>query len=312
MSNTELIENLKTTMPDSLAAIGYGSGIFRQTGYGKDEIPDKDIILIVDDFGEFLKEDYEMNRQHFSEDFDKRVLKKERKKYYDNLGCLKFYKDNVHYKVMVISKKALYHDIRTWRHFGMAGRLTKPILYSQVNIPEDLEMMIKKNRDNALITALLYNDSDIIERKDLYRTISKMTYMYDFRTILPGEKKSKSDDIVAGAIDWFDSYYLYNELVSERGIMNIDGNNYINNHPFELIDTLPTDLAEHIKKQLNVSSSKELKIDDKKKISRAINSYLLKINLINSIKLAIASSSTLGPKETIKHAFQKFQKHLKK
>lgn len=312
MSNLELIEDVKESMPESLAAIGYGSGVFRQNGYTKDEIPDKDIILVVDDFGDFLSKDFEMHPDHFSDDFDQRILNKKRKKYYDNLGCLKFYKDKVRYKVMVIAKKALEYDLKTWSHFGMAGRLTKPILYNFGNIPEELDTLIHDNRTNALITALLYDSSDKIEKKDLYRTISKMTYMYDFRTILPGEKKSKSDDIVDGAIDWFDSYYLYNDILLENQIMEIDGNTFINNHPLKLIDKLPKNLSNYIKKKLNVSSSKELSKSDIERVSKIIDSYLLKTNLINSIRLAIASSSTLGAKETIKHGIQKFKKYLKK
>ncbi|MBR3898516.1 MAG: hypothetical protein IKJ43_04495 [Bacilli bacterium] len=312
MEDIKLIEDVKASMPESIAAIGYGSGVFRQKGYAENEVPDKDIILVVDDFGNFLSEDFEMHPEHFSDDFDKRVLNKKRKRYYDNLGCLKFYKDNIHYKVMVISKKALEHDLTTWSHFGMAGRLTKPILYNTASLPGELDSLIHQNRTNALITALLFNTSDKIDRKDLYRTISKMTYMYDFRTILPGEKKTKSDDIVEGAIDWFDSYYLYNEILSENPIMDIDGNTFINKHPIELIDRLPNSLSNYIKRKLKVSSSEELSKKDIDIISKIINNYLFRTNLINSIRLAIASSSTLGPKETIKHGLQKFQKHLKK
>ena len=192
----------------------------------------------------------------------------------------------------------------------MAGRLTKPILYDFKGIPNELEKLIKKNRSSALIAALLYNSKDIIERKDLYRTISKMTYLYDFRTILPGEKKSKSDDIVEGAIDWFDYYYLYNPM--RESLMDVDGNTFINNHPIELIDELPESLSNYIRRKLNISSSKELKRSDLEKISKAIDSYLLKTNFINSIRLAIASSSTLGPKQTIRHGIGKVKKHFKK
>lgn len=311
MDNLKLIREVKESMPDSIAAIGYGSGIFKQTGYSKNEVPDKDIILVVDNFRSFLLEDLEKNPSHFSDDFDRRILEKIKDKtnYYNNLGCLKFYKDNVHYKVMIISKEALEFDLKTWKYFGMAGRLTKPILYD--DIPKELERLIKRNRTNALITALLYNSQDRIKRKAFYQTISKMTYMYDFRTILPGEKKTKSDDIVKGAIDWFDNYYLYNQILQEKTIMEINGNNYINKHPLDLVDSLPENLSTYIKKKLNVSSAKELTEEYIKDVSRAIDLYLLRTNLPNSVRLAIASSSTLGAKETIKHGFQKFKKHLK-
>ena len=59
MDNLEIIENLKQDMPDTVAVIGYGSGIYRQTGYTQDEKPDKDVIIVVDDFKDFLIVDFE-------------------------------------------------------------------------------------------------------------------------------------------------------------------------------------------------------------------------------------------------------------
>lgn len=306
MDNIEIIKNIEDSMPDSIAAIGYGSGIFKQNGYDKNEIPDKDIILIVDDFQEFLIKDYEMNPSHFSNDFDKNVLKRKKhsEKYYNNLGCLKFYKDNIHFKVMIISKWALEHDFKTWEYFGMAGRLTKPILYD--SIPSDLEKAIEENRKNLLMTALIYNENGVIEKEELYSFLSKMTYMYDFRTILPGEKKTKYNDIVDGAIEWYDQNYF-----DIPTLYKVD-NKIINMHPLFYVDYLPDGMSNYIKEKLKVYSAKGLQRSDIKKIQKAINSYLRKTNFSNSIKLAIASSTTLGKKETIKHGIQKFKKHLKK
>lgn len=306
MNNLELINEVKASMPESIAAIGYGSGIFKQIGYSKDEIPDKDIILVVDNFRQFLIDDYDMNPEHFSPDFDKRVLqdKKDKYKYYKNLGCLKFYHNNIHYKMMIISNSALEYDLKTWAYFGMAGRLTKPILYG--DIPEKLERLILRNRQNALITALLYNTDDEMSKEQLYKTISKLTYMYDFRTILPGEKRTKSDDIVNGAMNKFDESY------AESSIITVNNGLITNPHPIELIDTLPVSLANHLYDELKIDSSNDLTKQDIERVKKAIEKYFRKTNLINSIRLAISSSSTLGKKETVKHAVQKFQKHLKK
>ena len=46
--------------------------------------------------------------------------------------------------------------------FWHGCRLTKPILYQ--NIPEELEKAIQRNRENILITALLFNDKDILNK----------------------------------------------------------------------------------------------------------------------------------------------------
>lgn len=299
MDNLEIIESLKNELPKTEAVIGYGSGIYKQTGYNSEEKPDKDVIIIAEDFKDFLIEDYEQNPHHFSTDFDKRILlkKKEKEKFYSNIGCLKFYHDNIHFKAMIISKKALFEDLKTWKYFGMAGRLTKPILYQ--NIKEDLEIAIKQNRENILITALLLNPNRNITKKEIYNTISKITYMYDFRTILPGEKKSKSKDIVNGALDFFEKTYGQNNMIKE----NIG----INPHPVEQIDKLPENLKTYITANLK---SDDISEEDLKQLSKIINNYFRKTNLPNSIRLALSSSNTLGKKETIKYGLSKVKRHF--
>ena len=304
MDNLDIIENLKADLPDTIAVIGYGSGIYKQTGYTKDEKPDKDVIVVAEDFKDFLIADYEKNPDHFSEGFDKRILsnKKDKEKFYSNVGCLKFYHDGIHFKAMVISKGALAEDLKTWKYFGMAGRLTKPILYR--NIPEDLEEAINRNRDSILITALLLQNSDFLSTNELYNTISKLTYMYDFRTILPGEKKSKSSDIVNGAFDFFDSTYGQSHIITIH-------DDIINNpHPIKLINTLPENLKNYIIKRFDIDE--HISATDLQNLSQIINNYFRKTNFPNSIRLALSSGTTLGKKETIKHGLSKVKRHFQK
>ncbi|MBR3199525.1 MAG: hypothetical protein IKG27_05895 [Bacilli bacterium] len=304
MDNLELIQSVKESIPETIAVIGYGSGMFKQDGYDKKDKPDKDLILVVEDFKDFLMEDFKMNPHHFTDDFDKNILerKKEKANYYKNLGCLKFYHDDVHFKVMIISDEALKYDLKTWKHFGMAGRLTKPILYD--DIPEDLERLILKNRENILLTALLYKGSLYMKKEGLYNAISKLTYINDFRTILPGERKSKSRDIVSGAIDEFDEMYLDSPLIRfKNGII-------VNDYPIDLINELPVNFSNYLYHKLGAEKITQEK--DMERVSKIIERYFKKINLINSIELAIASAATLGLKESAKHAAEKYQKHLKR
>lgn len=306
MNNLQIISSLKENMPKSIATIGYGSGVFKQVGYDKDEKPDKDVILIVDDFKQFLIDDYEMNPQHFSKDFNKKALYKKREKsnFYSNVGCLKLYNDNIHFKVMIISKAALEYDLATWKYFGMAGRLTKPILYQ--NIPEELENAIKQNRQSILITALLLNEEETLSKIDLYNTISKITYMYDFRTNFHAEKKTKSNDIVGGALNFFEKEYGQNPILNQ-----MDDEHVYNSHPIELISTLPTNLKNTIYSKLN-KKDEEITEEDLTKIKKIIENYFKKTNFPNSIRLALASGSILGFKGSAKHVLQKFKKSMKK
>lgn len=299
MDNLEIIEKLKNDLPQVLAVIGYGSGIYKQTGYNQNEKPDKDVIIVTEDFKDFLIEDYEKNPHHFSDDFDKHILikKKEKDKFYSNVGCLKFYHNNIHFKAMIISQKALEEDLKTWKYFGMSGRLTKPILYG--NISQELDKAIQNNRNNILITALLLNKQNTLTPNELYNAISKITYMYDFRTILPGEKKSKAKDIVNGAYNFFEQTYGTSLLIQRKS------NIIYNNHPIEYIDKLPDNLKKYIYDNLK---NKE----DLEKLSKIIENYFRKTNFPNSIRLALSSTATLGKKETIKHGLSKVKRHFQK
>lgn len=301
MTNIETINSLKQSMPKSIAAIGYGSGIFKQTGYQENEKPDKDVILVVDDFKQFLIEDYEMNPEHFSKDFNKNILykKNEKTNFYNNLGCLKLNHNGIHFKVMVVSKSALEYDLKTWKYFGMAGRLSKPILYQ--DMPANLEKAIIKNRENMLITSLLLNSEDKLNKIKLYETISKITYLYDFRTIFHAEKKTKSSDIVGGSLQFFENEY------GENPIARINDDIVYNTHPIELINSLPSNLKNTIYSEFNkkpVMSYEEL--------SQIIENYFKKTNFTNSIRFALSSGAILGVKGSAQHVLQKFKKASKR
>lgn len=303
MDNLKLIEDLKQDIPQTVAVIGYGSGIYKQTGYKQGEIPDKDVIIVVDDFKQFLLDDYDMNNHHFASEITKKNI--ERKKcdsFYSNIGCLKFNHNNVHFKALIVSRKALEQDLKTWKFFGMAGRLTKPILYQ--NLPTNLKESIKNNRRSILITALLFNTDDILKPIDLYNTISNLTYLYDFRTILPGEKKSKASDIVNGAFDFFDMIYGHTDIALN------EANLIYNSHPVELIEQLPLDIKLYIFKHFGNFYSSDINKEKLIKISKIIKYYFRKTNFINSAKLAMSSSSTLGFSETVKHGLGKVKRHF--
>ena len=297
MTNIETINSLKQSMPKSIAAIGYGSGIFKQTGYQENEKPDKDVILVVDDFKQFLIEDYEMNPEHFSKDFNKNILykKNEKTNFYNNLGCLKLNHNGIHFKVMVVSKSALEYDLKTWKYFGMAGRLSKPILYQ--DIPADLEKAIIKNRENMLITSLLLNSEDKLNKIKLYETISKITYLYDFRTIFHAEKKTKSSDIVGGSLQFFENEY------GENPIARINDDIVYNTHPIELIDSLPSNLKNTIYSEFNKKN-----VMTYEELSQIIENYFKKTNFTNSIRFALSSGAILGVKGSAQHVLQKFKK----
>ena len=141
---------------------------------------------------------------------------------------------------------------------------------------------------------------------DLYNTISKLTYMYDFRTILPGEKKTKATDIVSGAYDFFAKHYGHNRFIKTNT------NYIINPHPIYSIGQLPDEISIYLINKLKNIDVEDMKKEELEQISKFIKMYFAKTNFINSLKLAISSSSTLGRKETVKHGLSKVKRYFLK
>ncbi len=299
MNDLDIIEELKKDLPETIAGIGYGSGFYRQKGYSKDAKPDKDIIFVVDNLHKFLAEDYQMNPEHFSAGTGKKYKQVKTKKasfFYHKLGCLKFQKDSYHFKLIIVEKEALLYDVLTWKKYGIAARLSKPIIYG--HIPHDIENAILYDREAAIITALLSQPKDEITKTELYNAISGFSYMGDWRMITHSEKKTKAGDIVEGAFGEFENIYGTSPLLKTQ-------NDIIqNNHPVELIDMLPEGIKNHLLKKFDLMdfnySQEELE-----KLSKAIEEYFIITNMVNTPLLMYSCYKTLGVKKTIGHALSK-------
>ena len=107
----------------------------------------KDVIITVDNFNEWLEANLKKNPEHYSLDKNgKPIFKRTRNKsYYDKIGCLKFSYNQDQIKMMIIEQDALKKDLDTWRYFGMAGRLTKPVILDEATpeIVKRIERMVK-------------------------------------------------------------------------------------------------------------------------------------------------------------------------
>ena len=302
MNNIELINELRKGLPDVVAAIGYGSGFYRQKGYGTNDKPDKDVILVVDNLYRFLAEDYHLNPEHFYAGANRKyrqIKDKEVKFFYHKIGCLKFQKDKYHFKLLVVDKEALLYDVLTWSHFGIAARLSKPIVYDK--LPGDIEKAILYDRESAIVTALLSLTDEEITTSDLYKTISGFSYIGDWRMITHSEKKTKASDIVDGAFSEFENMYGDNHLIraySDKHLIQ-------NHHPIEYVSCLPENLKNYILSKIDMASFDIENKDDLQKLSKVIKDYFRITNLANTPLLMYSCFKSLGLSKTVGHALSK-------
>lgn len=309
MNNIELIEDLRENLPTSIAGIGYGSGIYHQKGYTADEKPDKDVILVVDNLHRFLTEDYQIHPEHFPKNAGKKYGEVEDKdvKWFNNkIGCLKFSHNGFKFKLLITEKDALLYDLLSWKHFSLAGRLSKPIVYG--SIPEEIDEAIKKNRDNILKASLLATTEEEISKEELYKTISRLSYNGDIRMILSFEKRSKAEDIVDGAFEEF------NQMYGDNSLLTYNGDKIVNPYSVDFFDDLPASFVNDVISKLNNEDLAKLADDDnlKETLQMAINDTFYQKNLINSLLLLYSCERTLGLGAAMGHAFTKKLKSFKR
>lgn len=294
MDNIDEIKKFLSNRPKVLAAYGYGSGIFKQTGYTDKDKPQLDLILVVDDLKKWHLEnmklnpkDYSLTSKLFFKYASINTLKKA-----TGISYLSNIKENNNiYKYGTIEKSDLIEYLITWKSFYLPGRFQKRLL--PIIEDKDIKKANKINRNNVLITSLLILDNDKNKLIDVYTNICGLSYLGDTRMKF-AENPRKVLNIVEGSFDSLNDIYMNNDYFKvKNNKIIIDKEKLIKD-----INKLPKNLLEYI--DINNDKYKD-KIKD----------YFINLNKYESKTQTIKGLFTNGLVRSIKYASSKIMKKIK-
>lgn len=294
------IEKFVSNRPEVVAAYGYGSGIFKQSGYTSKDKPQIDLILVVDNLRKWHLANIKLNKKDYS------MIGKAFFKHAD-ISKLKgltgiTYVSNIEengsiYKYGTIEEKDLIKNLETWNSFYLPGRFQKTIY--PIKESKELSEAIEKNRQNALMLAGYLQETDKVSKKDMFVTLCGLSYLGDTRMKF-AENPRKVLNIVEGSFDTFDKLYKF-----DKKYFNVKSDKIIidKKEIKEDLTNLPSGLINYIKEDLD-------KEDDI--IREKILAYFTELNKKESTKQTIKGIYTNGICRSINYASKKLTKRFKK
>lgn len=296
------IEKFIKKRPKVKGAYGYGSGVFKQSGYTSKDKPQIDMIFVVEDLKKWHLENIKLNPKDYS--FTSKLYFKSASvlKLKGNTGIV--YLSNIEengniYKYGTIEEKDLEKYLTTWESFYLPGRFQKtilPIIESDI-----ITKANEKNRESVLFTALLTLPKEKNKLIDVYTQICGLSYLGDTRMKF-AENPRKVLNIVEGSYDKFKEIYGTGNSyfkTNKKEEITIDYEKLMKD-----IKKLPKSLLEYLKE--------DIKSQDINVIREKILMYFTEINKKESSKQTLKGLYSNGPIRSINYASKKVMKKLKK
>ncbi|WBW72005.1 mitochondrial phosphatidate cytidylyltransferase Tam41 [Schizosaccharomyces osmophilus] len=214
---------LKTFNAPIQVAIGYGSGVFQQAGYGSSAKPMVDFIFQVDDPVRWHELNIQQNPSHYS--LLKYLGPKAVAEVQENYGANIYYNTQVPVgnsiiKYGVIKKESLMDDLKNWNTLYTAGRCQKPVTLFQ---GEDFFYPLNRQNLEQATSAALFMLPNKFSEFEFYRTIVNLSYVGDIRMRLFAENPKKVDNIVSKQLFYFRKLYL--PILNSRFAVNFPSYN---------------------------------------------------------------------------------------
>ena len=216
MEKESVISSFVANRPEAIGAYGYGSGVFRQTGYSEHDNPQIDLIFLVEDLREWHLNNIRKNEDDYSLFGRAYVSMSSVDKLKGGNGityCSPVYENGYRFKYGVMEEKDFLTYLHTWENFFVAGRFHKPVLEIKGNELEQ-EAINHNKRQAVLVAALL--SPERISRKEFFKILCSLSYSGTPRMKV-AENPHKVDNIVTG------NYCILREIY-ELGEEFIDSN----------------------------------------------------------------------------------------
>lgn len=313
------IEKFVSTLPNTLAVIGYGSGVIPQDS-SIDAKKQIDLFIVVDDKVKWNRENIIKNPNYYSA--TSKLFFNNANEKIQNLGAKICYIPYINYngdtyKIGVTDSKNLISDLEYWESFYLAGRFQKDILF--INVDDSILKAIKSNREKALMCALLLLEDDEKNLKTLYKKICSLSYIGDIRNSI-AEDKNKIDNLSKDYEKYKQIYGTnskYFKVTDNHDNIEINYSEIFNdivNLPIDLFIPLYNYLKTntvlfHFVSDLTVNNL-YLSKDKLMEIRKILLNYFKEINKQASIKQSIKGILTAGPVNSSKYVYAKLQKGI--
>ena len=294
----ELIEIL----PEANSICTYGSGFFLQDESIKNR--DMDLMISVDSPGRWHIDNYLKNPYMYEGAGINDLISFSDNSFPNGLGAFFTDFEGTRYKLVVVDKRLLYNDLKTWQHFSLPGRFQKPMKLLIDNSNGVLPSLMKENYDNAIKVALLTSSRLPFRKRDLYENITSLSYKCDVRVLAHFENPNKVADIVSGSYEFFDDVYGNSDLYGYLGDYIVRKDDVSNT---DIIDTLPNALKNYL---LEDASYRMLRNDVF--TSFKIKNFIGFSNMRDSALMALRCRKTVGKEKTIYTILDKKSKSLTK
>lgn len=291
------------SLPEVNSVCTYGSGFFTQDESSENK--DMDLMISVDNPNSWHLQNYFNNPQMYDNSGLQDLLRHSNDASFPGgLGAFFTNYKGTGYKLVVVDKRLLYNDLKTWQHFSLPGRFQKPMKLLVDNSNGVLPKLMKENYENAIKVVLLTRSRLPFSKRTLYKDITSLSYKGDIRVLAHFENPDKVKNIVSGAYNFFEYVYGNSDLYDYLGdyIMRKDS---VDNT--EIIDTLPSALKNHL---LEDASYRLLRNDAF--TSFKINNYIKCSNLRDSALMALRCRETVGMEKTLYTLNDKLSKGLMK